>query len=80
MTKLIQKWLGSKDRTSEDEIFGQLVSLESSSVPANDKLFIKRKVNSFSITNASNSRVTIPIRWGMNELKTWENQTSHPRY
>ena len=80
MTKLIQKWLGSKDRTSEDEIFGQLVSLELSSVPANDKLFIKCKVNSFSITNDSNSRVTIPIRWGMNELKTWENQTSHPCY
>ena len=37
MIKLIQKRLGRKDRTSEDEIFGQLIAPELSSIPANDK-------------------------------------------
>ena len=45
MTKLIQNRLGSKDQTSEDEIFGQLIASELSSIPANDKLFIKHKIN-----------------------------------
>ena len=45
MTKLIQKRLGSKDQTSEDEIFGQLIASELSSIPANDKLFIKDQIN-----------------------------------
>ena len=45
MTKLIQKRLGSKDQTSEDEIFGQLIASELSSIPANDKLFIKHEIN-----------------------------------
>ena len=45
MTKLIQKRLGSKDQTSEDEIFGQLIASEFSSIPANDKLFIKHEIN-----------------------------------
>ena len=45
MTKLIQKRLGSKDQTSEDEIIGQLIASELSSIPANDTLFIKHEIN-----------------------------------
>ena len=45
MTKLIQKRLGSKEQTSEDEIFGQLIPSELSSIPAKDKLFIKDEIN-----------------------------------
>ena len=45
MTKPIQKRLGSKDQTSEDEIIGQLIASELSSIPANDTLFIKHEIN-----------------------------------
>ena len=38
MTKL-------KDQTSEDEIIGQLIASELSSIPANDTLFIKHEIN-----------------------------------
>ena len=45
MTKLIQTQLGSKDQTSEEEIFVQLIASKLSSSPANDKLFVKHKIN-----------------------------------
>ena len=45
MTKLIQKRLGSKDQTSEDEIFGHLIASELSSILTNDKSFIKHEIN-----------------------------------
>ena len=34
-----------KKQTSEDEIFGHLIASELSSIPANDKLFIKHEIN-----------------------------------
>ena len=43
ITKLIEKRLGSKDQTSEDEILGPLIASELSSTPANDKLFIEHE-------------------------------------
>ena len=81
MTKLIQNRLGSKDQTSEDEIFGQLIASELSSIPANDKLFIKHKINEVIFNyKRQQQQSNNPYLRGLNELKILDNQTSHPRY
>ena len=81
MTKLIQNRLGSKDQTSEDEIFGQLIASELSSIPANDKLFIKHKINEVIFNyKRQQQQSNNPYLRGLNELKTLDNQISHPRY